>query len=119
MEQDSLPTELILNDSCQSLGKVYLDWAPQPGTHVDFEGKTYIVLERRHRYHLKANRYRLHKIALYVQKTHLPEEVNLFRDRLVIGDPTCLYNAHSELLRCALNPEGPCKDCRHYQPRLA
>ncbi len=32
-----------------------------------------------------------------------------------IGDPSCLYNAHSPQLRCAVNPAGPCEGCKHYQ----
>lgn len=34
-----------------------------------------------------------------------------------IGDITCEYNARSNYLRCAINPDGPCKDCMHYKPR--
>jgi hypothetical protein len=44
MEPDSLPTELILTHSRQSLGKINLDWMPQPGNYLDVEGKTYAVL---------------------------------------------------------------------------
>lgn len=32
-----------------------------------------------------------------------------------IGDPSCLYNARSLQLRCAVNPAGPCEGCKHYQ----
>ncbi len=35
---------------------------------------------------------------------------------LLIGDPTCLYNARSSHLRCAVNPQGPCEGCDHYEP---
>ncbi|MFE4106710.1 DUF6464 family protein [Almyronema epifaneia] len=115
MEQDLLPTELILNHSQQSLGNVYLDWMPQPGAHIDFDGQTYAVMERRHRYCLKANRYHLSKIHLYVQSTKSPEETSLVGDRWVIGDISCRYNAASELLRCAVNPDGPCQGCGDYE----
>ena len=117
MDPESLPTELILNEPRQSLGRVVLDWVPQPGTQVDFEGKTYTELERRHRYRLKANRYALHKIALYVKHMPLPDEVTVLGDRIVIGDAQCLYNAHSEIMRCAVNPDGPCRGCQHFEPR--
>jgi len=50
MEQPLLPTEVILMHPHQSLGKVQLDWVPQPGAYLELEGKTYAVLERRHRY---------------------------------------------------------------------
>jgi hypothetical protein len=119
MEQDSLPTELILNEPRQSLGRVVLDWMPQPGTHVDFEGKTYTVLERRHRYRLQANRYALYKIALYVKHTPLPDEVSILGDRITLGDANCTYNALSELVRCAVNPAGPCQGCQHFEPRTS
>ncbi|MBE9189804.1 hypothetical protein IQ230_05395 [Gloeocapsopsis crepidinum LEGE 06123] len=115
MESDSLPTEIILTHPRQSLGSVKLDWTPQPGNYLDLEGKTYAVLERRHRYHLKSGRYRLHKVAIYVQSAPRPSEKSLVAGRWVIGDASCRYNAHSELIRCAVNPEGPCDRCRYYE----
>jgi hypothetical protein len=117
MEQETLPTEVILTHSCQSLGNVCLDWSPQPGAYLDLEGQTYAVLERRHRYHLKSGRYRLHKIALYVQTAQRPTEKSEVNGRWVLGDATCAYNALSEIVRCAVNPDGPCESCRHFQSR--
>ena len=32
----------------------------------------------------------------------------------VIGKVSCKYNARSPYIRCAVNPCGPCQDCRHY-----
>jgi len=32
----------------------------------------------------------------------------------VIGKVSCKYNARSPYMRCAVNPSGPCQDCRHY-----
>ena len=32
-----------------------------------------------------------------------------------IGDTTCVNNAHSPYIRCAINPEGPCDECVHYE----
>jgi Family of unknown function (DUF6464) len=32
----------------------------------------------------------------------------------VIGKVSCKYNARSPYIRCAINPSGPCQDCRHY-----
>jgi len=32
----------------------------------------------------------------------------------VIGKVSCKYNARSPYLRCAVNPSGPCQDCRYY-----
>ncbi|TVR12869.1 MAG: hypothetical protein EA395_05015 [Phormidium sp. GEM2.Bin31] len=116
MEPDSLPTELILSESTKSLGRVYLDWTPQPGHYLDVKQQTYKVLERRHRYQLKSGRYRLHQVALYVQTAQRPEEMTCVEGRWLIGDLSCRYNAHSELMRCAINPQGPCAGCRHYEP---
>jgi hypothetical protein len=33
----------------------------------------------------------------------------------VIGDTTCQYNARSRMIRCAVNPCGPCEGCQHYE----
>ena len=117
MEPDLLPTEVILTHPRQSLGSLHLDWTPQPGNYLDFQGKTYAVLERRHRYQLRSGRYRLQKIALYVQSATRPTEQTLVGGRWVLGDANCRFNAHSELIRCAVNPEGPCDRCRFYEPQ--
>lgn len=115
MESSSLPTELHLIHPRRSLGRVYLDWTPQPGAYVDHEGQTYTVLERRHRYQLKAGRYQLQKIALYVQSAEAAGEQQLWQGRWILGDVSCRFNARSELLRCAVNPAGPCEQCRFYE----
>ncbi|MCP6762872.1 MAG: DUF6464 family protein [Fischerella sp. CENA71] len=115
MEPETLPTEVILTHPRQSLGSVKLDWIPQPGNYLDLEGKTYAVLERRHRYQLKSGRYRLYKIALYVQSAKRPEEKSWLNGRWIVGNANCRYNAHSEIIRCAVNPEGPCESCRYYE----
>ncbi|MGB3419779.1 MAG: DUF6464 family protein [Dolichospermum sp.] len=115
MELNFLPTEVILTHPRQSLGKLQLDWTPQPGNYLDFAGKTYAVLERCHRYQLQGGRYILNNIAIYVQIAQRPEEKTLVEGRWVIGDATCNYNALSEIIRCAVNPAGPCKSCRFYE----
>lgn len=35
-----------------------------------------------------------------------------------IGSRQCRYSARSALLRCAVNPQGPCEGCRHFQARF-
>jgi Family of unknown function (DUF6464) len=112
-ESESLATEVILTQSREVLTKVQLDWTPQPGNYIDLDGQTYAVLERRHRYHLQSGRYKLHKIALYVQSATRPEEQSLIDGQWVIGDATCKYNARSTLLRCAIQPIGPCEGCKY------
>jgi hypothetical protein len=115
MAHQSLPTEVILNHPQETLGRVHLDWHPQPGADLELDGKTYTVLERRHHYQFRAGKYQLHKIALYVQASIHTAERTLVVDRWVVGDATCRYNARSELLRCAVNPDGPCTSCRFYE----
>jgi hypothetical protein len=116
MEPDSLPTEVILTHPRQSLGKVQLDWMPQPGNYLELKGKTYAVLERHHHYQYQVGGYSLQKISLYVQSAQSPTEKSLIDGHWVIGDASCRYNAHSEILRCAVHPGGPCKGCRFYEP---
>jgi hypothetical protein len=119
MEALNLSTEVILTHPRRSLGCVQLDWTPQPGSFLELDGRTYTVLERRHRYHLRAGRYRLHQISLYVQPAQPPSERSLINGRWVLGDASCRFNARSELIRCAVSPEGPCGNCRFYENLLA
>jgi hypothetical protein len=35
----------------------------------------------------------------------------------LIGDISCKFNARSGYIRCAVNPDGPCQGCHHYEPR--
>ncbi|MBE9125356.1 MULTISPECIES: DUF6464 family protein [unclassified Coleofasciculus] len=35
----------------------------------------------------------------------------------LVGDITCRFNARSAYIRCAVNPSGPCENCRYYEPR--
>ncbi|MBD2245502.1 MULTISPECIES: DUF6464 family protein [unclassified Nostoc] len=35
----------------------------------------------------------------------------------LIGDISCKFNARSGYMRCAVNPNGPCNGCRHYEPK--
>ncbi len=114
MEPKSLPTDILLNDSKTVLSQTKLDRSFSPGTYLELNGQTYQILVRRHQYHLKLGRYHLHKAILHVKQTSLPTERTLLNGCWVIGDTTCAYNARSELLRCAVNPDGPCDGCLHY-----
>jgi hypothetical protein len=118
IEPDSLPTELILSKSNQFLSKIYLDWMPQPGNYLEVDGKTYAILERHHHYQYKIGGYCLQRISLYVQESRKPNEKTLIEGHWVIGDANCRYNARSELMRCAVNPDGPCRGCRYYEPEM-
>jgi hypothetical protein len=114
---DSLPTEVILTHPQRSLGQIHLDWMPQPGNYLALQGQTYAVLERHHHYQYKVGGYTLQKISLYVQSALPPSETSLVDGRIILGDANCRFNAHSELLRCAVNPNGPCLNCRLFEPR--
>ncbi|MFW6315519.1 MAG: DUF6464 family protein [Cyanobacteriota bacterium] len=116
MELDLLPTEIIITDTRQSLGKIQLESKPQPGQHLEVNGTTYRILERHHHYQYRGGGYKLDKMSVYVQSAQPPEEATYLEGKWVIGDITCQYNARSELLRCAVNPNGPCQGCQFYEP---
>lgn len=46
-----------------------------------------------------------------------PEEQYVQGVGYVIGDLSCSYNARSPYIRCAVNPNGLCQDCRYYHNR--
>lgn len=115
MELPSLPTEVIVTEPPHSLGDLYLDWSPQPGSYLDVGGQTYAVLERHHRYRLRAGRYRLYKIAVHVRQAQRPTERTLLHGCWTVGDARCRFNARSELVRCAVNPSGPCAGCLSFE----
>lgn len=114
MESDSLPTDIILTHPHRQLGQIKLDWMPQPGNSVDVEGKIYTVLERHHHYKYRVSGYYLQKMCIYVQCAPQTMEKSFLQGRWVLGDISCRFNAQSEILRCAVNPQGPCQDCRFY-----
>ena len=39
------------------------------------------------------------------------------RNKYFIGDTSCINNARSPYIRCAINPEGPCEECSHFEKR--
>jgi hypothetical protein len=46
-----------------------------------------------------------------------PEEQYVEGVGYIIGDITCIYNARSPYIRCAVNPGGLCQDCRYYESK--
>ena len=48
--------------------------------------------------------------------SNIPERYYLEGVGYLIGDISCQFNARSSYLRCAVNPQGPCADCRYYEP---
>jgi len=90
---------------------------PQPGRWFQVRERSYLVLQRSHRYQLRDGRYQLAAIALDVKPQERPVDARPWRGGWVIGEPTCRFNALSPLLRCAVLPEGPCERCSAYLPR--
>lgn len=113
---EGLLTEIVLARSRRHLGRTYLEATPQPGSNLYFEGQYYTILERHHHYQYQGGGYALQKMSVYVQATGDLTERNYDRDRgWVVGDPNCRYNARSPVLRCAVNPEGPCAGCPYFE----
>ena len=99
------------------LDRLELDDPPQPGRWVNFNGVSYLVMQRRHRYQLRNGTYQLASIALLVKSQTQPKDARRWKHGWVIGDPECRFNARSPLLRGAVWPEGPCETCQHREQR--
>lgn len=112
MNQPLLPTRIVDATSQSLLEELCLEITPHPGSYLQGSLDTYLVLEKRHTYHLKNGRYRLHGIRVFVQVVTEPVTEQW------IGDRRCIFNACSPLLRCAVNPLGPCEGCSDYLPKL-
>lgn len=108
--------ELRQAGSHQLIERLELEEVPHPGRWLEVAGRSYLVLQRHHRYQLRAGRYELSSIALQVKPQKRPADARLWQGSWVIGDPSCRFNARTPLLRCAVLPEGPCSHCCHYSP---
>jgi len=91
--------------------------SPQPGRWLEHGGRSFLVLQRSHRYRLRDGRYELVAVALDVKLQQRPADARPLKGGWVIGDPSCRFNALSPLLRCAVLPEGPFERCGSHQPR--
>ena len=90
---------------------------PHPGRWLESAGRSFLVLQRRHRYQLRNGKYQLASVALQVKPQRQPGDARWWHNQWVIGDPSCRYNARTPLLRCAVLPDGPCELCAHYRQR--
>jgi hypothetical protein len=107
---------VLLSDTSHYVGEVLTLPTQQPGTLLEVDGSVYSVLERRHQYSLRSGRYRLDRIVLYVCLAEgIASERTYWQGKWVIGDPQCLFNAHSPLIRCAPQPSGPCQGCKFFE----
>ena len=110
--------ELIDAGSGALLNRIQLDDPPHPGSWFEWDGTSFLIMQRQHRYSLKGGTYQLSTIALVVKPQSRPSDAKPWRHGWVIGDPTCRFNALSPLLRCAVWPDGPCDQCSHFEVRL-
>ena len=105
--------EIRQSGSEHLLDRVELDDPPQPGRWFELADRSFLVMQRRHRYRLHSGVYQISSVVLMVRPQRQPADARWFRHGWVIGDPTCRFNARSPLIRCAVIPEGPCERCRH------
>ena len=100
----------------QRMGRLSVDADLQPGAYLLYEGQTYAVLERRHQYQFRRGRYRLCKVVLHLQPVSRATEQSWVDGDWVLGKADCRFSAQSRLVRCAVNPAGPCEGCTAYEP---
>lgn len=105
--------ELKQAGSERLIDRLELDEPPHPGRWFEHGERSFLVLQRRHRYTLRSGRYQLSSLVLLVKPERQPVDARRWRHGWVIGDPTCKLNALSPLLRCAVMPDGPCERCVH------
>lgn len=55
------------------------------------------------------------RLSVRVRSPQDPEALYIPGVGFVIGDISCKFNGRSPFIRCAVNPTGPCADCRFYQ----
>ncbi|WP_287128610.1 DUF6464 family protein [Candidatus Cyanaurora vandensis] len=109
----TLPVHLYRSDTREWVGQVPDEIGATP--YVEWDGHLWAVLERSHAYNLKSGKYHLQRVALFVRPVAVDlRDRHQVGDHWTIGDPTCRYNAHSELLRCVPHPHGPCVGCQSY-----
>ena len=92
------------------LNRIQLDDPPHPGSWFEWDGTSFLIMQRQHRYSLKGGTYQLSTIALVVKPQSRPSDAKSWRHGWVIGDPTCRFNALSPLLRCAVGIATHCTD---------
>ena len=109
--------ELRQAGSLRLLERLAMDEVPQPGRWLVVNERSYLVMQRHHRYQLRSGRYELTSISLQVKAQRQPDDARFWQGRWVIGDPSCRFNALTPLLRCAVLPQGPCERCAHHSAR--
>ena len=64
------------------------------------------------RMRIQSQAYVKRQIAAYRQR------LQTISGRVADKQATCRYSAHSMFLRCAVNPLGPCAECRDYESKM-
>ncbi len=62
------------------------------------------------------HREQLHR-DFYSGDSYLESDRRRPATKYFIGDTNCANNAQSPYIRCAINPEGPCDECSHFETR--
>ena len=66
--------ELRQSGSERLLDRIELDDSPQPGRWFVHDARSYLVLQRRHRYALRSGRYQLASVVLLVKQQQQPAD---------------------------------------------
>ena len=131
MDPSQLPVLVVDAGTGETFDELRLNWIPHPGHTLQIGPETYTVLEKRHYYQLRSGKYQLHTVRAFVRPAPQAAQVlnpdgklsdrerSNINGQWVIGDTTCEFNARSPLVRCAVNPMGPCAGCRDFKPRVA
>ena len=61
------------------------------------------------------NYHRLHRNSYGHSRSYPQRDRRRPVTKYFIGDTTCINNARSPYIRCAINPDGPCDECQHYE----
>ena len=114
MSAQVCPVEIWLMESESSLGSYVLAGVPVAGMEISLEGQDYLVMECRHRYRLNLNRYELNRVVLWVKALYSATDKTWVEGQWIWGNINCQYNARSPVIRCAVNPDGPCDRCSNF-----
>ncbi|NES85027.1 MAG: hypothetical protein F6K10_28440 [Moorea sp. SIO2B7] len=79
-----------------------------------------IIRKAKQRWQARLRRIRSIRSWQQVEASSLSEnnDSNLDIYSNFIGDSSCRFNAHSAYIRCAVNPDGPCENCIHYEKQI-
>ena len=106
---------IINSQSSSIIKKINIDMTPEPGNWFILDNDSFFIYSKTNRYKLVDGIYKLSEIDLLVKYQKQPEDSTYIMNHWVIGNHECTYNALSPLLRCAVNPIGPCSECAEFR----